>query len=262
LWQVRIDAQFPSQTDDAVVSLGDLEEAQRRSLEPSLPLVVACDVARYGSDATVIATRTGNVVRIAKSYSGRDTMQTVGEILHVARSLEREHEQHPILVVDDSGVGGGVVDRLREQGEFKVVAFNAANTAKKKGDYPRARDEAWFRLSELLPSLDLPLDEELAADLLAPRYSLDSQGRRAVEPKSETKRRLRRSPDRADAVVMAFALDGRRQPLRLSSGWKARAAEDARQAVVSRGLTFRNPSGSGIQPPRNGLSDWDRWLRR
>jgi hypothetical protein len=71
----------------------------------------------------------------------------------------------------------------------------------------RARSEDWHRLAERLPDLDLDADEELAADLLAPRYSLDSQGRRVVEPKSETKRRLRRSPDRADAVVMAFAVD-------------------------------------------------------
>jgi hypothetical protein len=86
------------------------------------------------------------------------------------------------------------------------VPFLGAAASKDK-DYPRRRDEAWFRLAERLGELDLPADEELAADLLAPRYSLDSSGRRVVEPKSETKRRLRRSPDRGDAVVMAFAID-------------------------------------------------------
>ena len=49
--------------------------------------------------------------------------------------------------------------------------------------------------------------------MLAPRYAIDSQGRRVVEAKAETKRRLRRSPDRADAVVMALSIEppGRRQ---------------------------------------------------
>jgi hypothetical protein len=80
LYQVRIGAEFPSQSDDVVVALGDLEAAQQRELEPGWPLIVACDVARFGSDNTVIAIRRGNVVRIAKSYGGRDTMRNVGEL--------------------------------------------------------------------------------------------------------------------------------------------------------------------------------------
>ena len=91
-----------------------------------------------------------------------------------------------MLVVDDAGLGGGVVDRLKELREFQVEAFLGASASKSK-DYPRRRDEAWFEFAELLPGLDLPADEELAADLLAPRYSLDSQGRRA------SRRRARQS---------------------------------------------------------------------
>src|SRR5262249_52437915 len=79
LWQVRIGAEFPSQSDDVVVSLGDLEGAQRRELEPGSPLILACDVARFGSDQTVMVVRRGNVVRLARSYGGRDTMRTTGE---------------------------------------------------------------------------------------------------------------------------------------------------------------------------------------
>ena len=212
LWQVRIAAEFPSQSDDVVVSLGELEAAQGRELEPGLPLVLACDVARFGSDQTVLAVRRGNVVRLGKAYGGRDTMQTVGEITRLARDLERQTSVKPILVVDDAGVGGGVTDRLNELGEFVVRDFNAARSATRPADYPNRRSESWFDLADALPLLDLDGDEDLAADLLAPRYAIDSQGRRVVEAKAETKRRLRRSPDRADAVVMALSIDppGRR----------------------------------------------------
>jgi phage terminase large subunit len=216
LYQVRIAAEFPSQVDDCVVALGDLEGAQARTLEPGWPLVLSCDVARFGSDQTVLAVRRGNVVRIVKSYAGRDTMKTVGEISRLARDLLREHGRRPVLVVDDAGLGGGVTDRLRELNEFRVIAYTGAKTAAKPADYPNRRSEDWHRLAERLPDLDLDRDEELAADLLAPRYSLDSQGRRTVEPKSETKRRLRRSPDRADAVVMAFAIDRQLARARIS----------------------------------------------
>jgi hypothetical protein len=154
-----------------------------------------------------MAVRRGNVVRLAKSYGGRDTMRTVGEIASLARALEREHGEKPILVVDDAGVGGGVTDRLRELGEFYVEDFNAARSARHPADYPNRRSESWFDLADALPLIDLDADEDLAADLLAPRYSIDSQGRRVVEPKADTKRRLRRSPDRADAVVMALSIE-------------------------------------------------------
>jgi hypothetical protein len=133
-------------------------------------------------------------------------MQTVGEITRLALELQQRHQRRPTVIVDDAGVGGGVTDRLRELRQLRVTAYNSAAAASSKHDYPNRRCEDWFTLAELLPQLDLDPDEDLAADLLAPRYSLDSQARRVVEPKADTKRRLRRSPDRADAVVMAFAI--------------------------------------------------------
>jgi phage terminase large subunit len=207
LFQVRVLGEFPSQSEDAVCAIAEVEAAQRRRLVPGFPTVVACDVARFGSDETVIATRRGPRVRVARSYVGRDLMQTAGEILQVARRLRVEANEAPVVVVDDAGLGGGVVDRLREVGEFRVVAFNGAGAARERREYPNRRSEAWFVFAGQLADIDLDGDEQLAADLVAPSYRLDSQGRRVVEAKSETKRRLGRSPDRADAVLMAFATD-------------------------------------------------------
>jgi phage terminase large subunit len=117
-----------------------------------------------------------------------------------------------VIVVDDSGVGGGVTDRLRELAResgnsFRVIAYNAASAPAEanKDEYPNARSELWFEFAEdWLPGLDLDTDEDLLSDLCAPQYGMDSKGRRVVEPKDETKKRLGRSPDRADAVMMAF----------------------------------------------------------
>jgi hypothetical protein len=243
LAQVRIEAEFPTQSDDAVVSLGDLEAAQARELEPGWPLIVFADVARFGSDQTVLGVRRGNVARIVKAYSGRDLMETVGQISRLARDLQGEHGRRPTVVVDDAGLGGGVVDRLRELGEFRVVAYLGANRSSRSDEYPNKRSEDWFALAELLPEIDLDPDEELAADLLAPRYAVDSQGRRAVELKSETKRRLRRSPDRADAIVMGFSIDrpGRRGKPRGSGVARGRIGDPARGGALSR---LRLPSGA------------------
>lgn len=209
LWQARVLGEFPSTADDTVCSLAEVEAAQARRLPMGDPVVVACDVARFGSDETVIVTRRGARVRVVSSYTGRDLMQTVGRVLQVARRLAVEANmprKFMRIVVDDAGVGGGVTDRLREVGEFPVVAFTGAGSARRPDDYPNRRSEAWFRLSEQLPTLDLGADERLAADLVAPRYSLDSRGRRVVEAKDSMKRRLGRSPDRGDAVVLATSV--------------------------------------------------------
>jgi phage terminase large subunit len=209
-FQVRVLGEFPSTSDDTVCSLADVEAARARILDPALtpePVIVACDVARFGSDETVIATRQGPRVRIARHYVGRDTMRTVGEVTAAARAFAAETrtpKEFVLLVVDDPGVGGGVTDRLRELGEFQVYAFNGAAAAR-TGDYPNRRSEAWFAFAEQLPEIDLDDDEQLAADLVAPKYKLDSRTRRVVEAKADTKKRLGRSPDRADAVLLAFS---------------------------------------------------------
>jgi phage terminase large subunit len=209
LWDVRVLGEFPRTSDDTAVALAAVEAAQEREAKPDSPFVVACDVARFGSDETVIAARRGPRVRLVESYVGKDTMETAGRILRVARAEFDETRIRPELVIDDDGVGGGVTDRLREIGEFTVRAFNGAHRARRPDEYPNRRSEAWFTFAEeALPSADLDGDEQLAADLVAPRYKIDSSGRRVLERKEETKARLGRSPDRGDAVVMAFTVSG------------------------------------------------------
>ena len=51
--------------------------------------------------------------------------------------------------------------------------------------------------------LSLPNDDELRADLSALRYQFNQDGRIQIESKDECRKRLGRSPDRADAVVLA-----------------------------------------------------------
>ena len=208
LWAIRVLGEFSQTGDDTVCGIGAVEAAQARRSPPGSPVVVACDVARFGSDETVVAVRRGPRVRIARAYHGRDLMGTVGEIIQVARAERavRPFVGPVVIVVDDAGLGGGVVDRLRELGEFQVRPFLGAERAIDQREYPRRRDEAWFAFAEQLDQVDLDRDEQLAADLVSARYSVDSRGRRAVEAKSDTKRRLGRSPDRADAVLMAFSV--------------------------------------------------------
>ena len=204
---VKVLGEFPSQQDDAVVSRTDLEQAQAQTLEPGLPLLLGLDVARFGSDETVLALREGNRIRVLDAWQGKALTETTGRVLDHVRRLQAEHARRPRVIVDDAGLGGGVTDGLREQG-VQVVAFNGGGKARRPGDYPNRRSELWFAFAEALPLLDLDgLDEELARELLAPSFSFDSSGSRVVEKKSDTRRRLRRSPDRADAVMLTVAVE-------------------------------------------------------
>jgi hypothetical protein len=63
-YQVRVLGRFPSESEDTVVSLGDLQTAQAQNFEPGLPLIIGVDVARFGSDHTVVALRQGNWIRV------------------------------------------------------------------------------------------------------------------------------------------------------------------------------------------------------
>jgi hypothetical protein len=77
--------------------------------------------------------------------------------------------------------------------------------------YPRKRDELWFATADrarsggvYLGELDRATLRRLKQQLMAPAWDLDAQGRRKVEPKDETKEKIGRSPDDADAFLLAY----------------------------------------------------------
>ena len=111
-------AEFPERLDNTFVSAKDARAAVERSRRPRPPVVVACDVARFGSSKTVAVHRAGQVARIVHRTQGRDTMQT-------ANFLKRYVEDNRVdfLLVDEPGVGAGVIDRLREMGVAGREAF-------------------------------------------------------------------------------------------------------------------------------------------
>jgi phage terminase large subunit len=181
LYQVRVLGEFPPTADNAVCSLADVEAAQGRSIEPGSPVIVSCDPARFGSDETCVVVRRGSKVRIAATYGRKDLMHTAGSILRVAREEAAKGGDRPTIIVDEIGIGGDLVDRLREIGEFQVVPFNASGRPRNLKEYPNARSEMWLDFADRLADLDLDDDEQLAADLVAPSYRLDSAG---CEPRS------------------------------------------------------------------------------
>jgi hypothetical protein len=202
LYQSRVLGRFPEASADALIPLSWVQAAQERSLEPGGPVVLGVDVARFGTDETVIYVRRGPVARLVHAGAQEDTMQTTGRVVRALAETGATRAQ-----VDAVGIGAGVVDRLREMGK-PVVEMQASEAASDPERFANRRAEWYWALRERFEAgeIDLdPADEVLAAQLTAIKYRIDSRGRIVIESKDEMKRRGLPSPDRADALALAWA---------------------------------------------------------
>lgn len=208
-YRVRVLGEFPRSDDDTVISLELAEGARDRDVQPtrSAPMIWGVDVARFGDDSSALAKRRGNAqVGKVKKWKKLDLMQTVGVVK--AEWDETPEADRPVeILVDSIGLGAGVVDRLREL-NLPVRGINVSELPALKGAYGNLRSELWFTARAWFERRDCKLedDEELIADLVSVKYlPPDSTGKIRVESKEATKKRLRRSPDVADAFLLTFA---------------------------------------------------------
>ena len=201
LYKGSILAEFPDRLDNTFVSMKDARDAAARSLRPYPPVVVACDVARFGSSKTVAVHRAGQVVRIVHRTQGRDTMQT-------ANFLKRYVEDNRVdfLLVDEPGVGAGVIDRLREMGVpgARLFPFNGGRKADAPDKFVNRSTECWTRMALAYEKGDLDTDNDdaLIAQVVSRKYQLTNEGRTRIESKAK----VRVSPDEADALAMTYAV--------------------------------------------------------
>lgn len=180
----------------SVMSRVRIREAMDRDVEPVGAEQIGCDVARFGDDRTVMYRRKGLKVVEERTFSKQDTMTIAYELWDMAR-----HDPSIPIYVDDTGVGGGVVDRLRELGA-NVVPINFGGAPMDKDRYTSTADELWFGFP--IDEADIPDDPQLMTELSSRQYSYDSRGRRKIESKDDYKKRNGSSPDKADGLLLTF----------------------------------------------------------
>lgn len=206
LYQVRVRGNFPSQGEKAVVSLVDVMAAVDRfddELDESEALAFGLDVARFGDDESVLAPRRGRRVMPVQTFQKFDGPDLAGRVLQVVREIRRPGEV-PTVNVDVIGVGASAFDVLSRSAEVKARGVNVSESATAEG-YHQLRDQLWGALRDFLRGDGaIPDDARLQAEILAPEYGFDAQGRMKVESKEAMKKRLGRSPDRADAVALSI----------------------------------------------------------
>jgi len=224
---------------DNIYAYEDVQKAMRRAVKGTLPVELGVDVARSGDDESIIILREGLKVRLHNRAQGHDTMRTAGEIWKCCQDKVipkwKDRLDKISIKVDADGVGGGVVDRLKEQRKekeelytamilkmaskerrkelekkeyrlrIKIVEIHGSGKPKDPVHFKNLRAEIHWGLRELLEDLDLPNDREVSSQMMALKYKTNSAGQIVIIPKEEIKEKLGRSPDLAEGIIYALA---------------------------------------------------------
>lgn len=209
IYRVRVLGEFPLAETDTLIRLDSVEKAVAREIkqEPYEVVELGVDVARFGDDETAIFSRIGNIIKKEKILHKRDTMYVSGEVAIIAKQY---HSTKTIIInVDDSGVGGGVTDRLKElveNGELRATinGVNNGSRAFMSELYINLGTEMWFFMKQWLKTGSIENDLDLIAQLSTRRYKINSTGKNQLERKEEMKNRGLTSPDRADGAILTL----------------------------------------------------------
>lgn len=212
LYHVRVLGNFASANEACVIPAHLVHAAVQRWQDDAwrdlrAQLHIGIDVARFGDDDSVACARRGQHVEALEAVHGLDEQRVADFALSFVARWRRPGERVWIKV-DACGVGLGVASILRQtegarEGWLTVIEVDAS--ARESDDFPNLRSQLWFAMADWLRDGGaIPDDRALAAELTAPHYAFDAQGRRVVEKKEHFKQRLKRSPDRADALALSI----------------------------------------------------------
>lgn len=206
LFQARVLGEFPTESDDTLIALKYVEQAIQNEIQEGEEWQIGLDVARFGSDRTVFVGRKGNKVEFIDWFQKEDTMQTTGRAMDYLRKYPNSK-----IYVDEIGVGAGVVDRLKESEEFqnRIIGVNVAEKAQDEENtkYVNLRAKGYWKLREKFINGNINLIDKgtVISDLTNLKYKFrSSDGALQIESKEEMKKRGLRSPDIADAMMLAF----------------------------------------------------------
>jgi len=259
-WQALVMGEFPTEGDQQLIStdlvlmamnMSGIDEDSGKTyaelsgwdISDGAP-EYGLDMARYGSDSTVLTPRHGGWVEDQIAWNKTDLMTSADKVINIIDILNPNLR----LNIDDTGNGGGTTDRLRQiskeqiglgkpvhQYQLAAYNFSSKEMMKQPEKYHDITSElywnlaGWFRRKQIA----IPKDMQLRDELIARRWGVMPNGKIKVESKDEYKKRTGgRSPDRSDSLVLAFA--GGLRPIRQAAEYQATdSSEPIRQPYTS-----------------------------
>jgi hypothetical protein len=201
--KVEVKGQFPTTGVDQFIGRTVAEEAAAREVteDSGAPLVMGVDVARKGNNESVILLRKGRDARTYPTYRYKG-MTTMDLAEKVASAIQKHNPD--AVFVDGGGVGGGVVDRLKQLG-YRVIEVQSGSSASDPERYLNKRAEMWGEMRDWLSIGCIENDQTLIDDLAGPEYDVTLKGQIKLETKEQMLKRGLPSPDSADALGLTFA---------------------------------------------------------
>ncbi len=205
LFHAKVLGNFPENMSDYVIQLTWAELAKHSELDAGKAIVEAgLDISEFGGDETVYIARQGPKVLGLHAWSHTDLMETCGRAIDLNRRYGVK-----LLKGDRIGIGAGVMSRLAESSGISIQAVSVAEKAIDLEQYEIVRDEIWYNLADRFKdgNIDCTLldpNDELFGQLTSVKKFHTSKGLRKIESKDSMKKRGLPSPDRADALCLAF----------------------------------------------------------
>ena len=208
-FQARVMGEFPQQASDAVFQLAWIEaaaapyEPEELNQYRQFFIQVGMDVAGPGNDETAVCARIGSHVVATDSWVKADPLD---EVLQFLGRLRQRFRGAPIVILGDAvGVGYHFLRSIARE-QFDVREFMAGAAPVDGVKFKNAKAEAYWQLREWMQEGHVHgvTDEDTKAQLSAVIYRETARGLIEIEPKKEALKRGVASPDRAEALVMAF----------------------------------------------------------
>jgi len=215
IFTARVKADFIKSGSDNLITL-DWVETAINAFKPKSDWrnTIGHDVARYGDDESVIVYGRGSCIEGIEGKFGIDTNENAGWIKNKHKQLNAIHSN-----IDIIGVGAGVYDQSKS-----IHGINGVNVSMAANDHERfynLRAELYWNLRERFENTykyvkngerfdeyDLISlsgdDQELISQLTVIKYKFHSNGKIIMESKEDMKKRIGKSPDRADALMLKF----------------------------------------------------------
>ena len=204
IFAVRVAGNPPHADSDKLIPLDWAMQCigNKVIVEPDDPLYLGVDVARYGSDDSVILPRQGFRILPWSVYHHLNTISLGGEIHKRGFELGASG-----VAIDEIGVGAGVTDWLYKHNQIATFGINVANSSSDIKKYNKLRDELWCRVKDncMKGRYEFPegeMGDELCNELASVGYDFNAHGGIVVDSKKFLKAKGIESPNTADALCL------------------------------------------------------------
>lgn len=221
---------FVSSGGDTICNPALVAAARARSIDdPFGPRVMGVDPARMGKDRTSMIDRKGRKAFNLESFHKKKTTEVAALVARRIEAAKKEGDPYLAVFIDVGGVGAGVVDVLHDTGyDSVVIPVNFGGRPLELDRFVNKRAEMWKSTSEWLEiegGVDIPDDDSLHADLIAPTFTHNLvRNQLVLESKEQMVKRGIPSPDDGDALCLTFAFPvasaEAKKPRRPANDWR------------------------------------------